>query len=247
VGAGDDLEAWDRVATNYAQVIGQLSDSIFQRFEPFLWRNLGGDLAGLRLLDVGCGHGCLAEICRLRGASVVGVDGSSELLAIARERYPEVVFERADLTAGLPESVATQTFDRVVAHMVVMDIPTLEPLAASLSRCVAVDGVVVVTLPHPSFFMQSPAQDPSTGEWSRRVRGYLNHEEWWVETFGGHRHYHRPLDFYISWLASAGLGVIGACEPPVPLSKPSDAWDERGRWFVTIPTLIGLAAVPVRR
>ena len=69
-----------------------------------------------------------------RGATVVGVDGSSEVLAIARERYREVVFERADLTEGLPELVASQTFARVVAQMVVMDIPALEPLAASPSR-----------------------------------------------------------------------------------------------------------------
>lgn len=95
--------------------------------------------------------------------------------------------------------------------------------------------------------MQSPVQDSSTGEWSRKVRGYLEHEEWWVESFGGHRHYHRPLDYYIGWLASAGLGVIGACEPPVPSTKPREDWDDRDRWFATIPTMIGLAAVPVRR
>lgn len=160
VGASDDLEAWDRVARTYSEVVGQASDSIYSRFEPFLWRHLGVDLSGLCLLDVGCGHGWLAEICRVRRATVVGVDGSGELLAIARARYPEVVFERADLTEGLPESVESQTFDRVVAHMVVMDVPRLKALAASLGRCVAADGVVVVTLPHPSFFMQSPAQDP---------------------------------------------------------------------------------------
>ena len=176
----------------YAEVVGSESDSIYKRFEPFLWRRLGVDLSGLRLLDVGCGHGWLAEICRARGASVLGVDGSKELLAIARGRYPEVAFEQADLTEGLPESVASQTFDCVLAHMVVMDLPALEALAASLRRCVASDGAVVLTLPHPAFFMQSPVQDPSTGEWSRRVRGYLQHEEWRVESFGGHRHYHPP-------------------------------------------------------
>ena len=108
MGASGDLEAWDRVARTYAEVVGQASDSIYSRFEPFLWRHVG-DLSGLCLLDVGCGHGWLAELCRVRGATVVGVDGSGELLAIARARYPEVAFERADLTEGLPESVASQT------------------------------------------------------------------------------------------------------------------------------------------
>lgn len=241
---GDDLAAWDRVASTYAGRVGQASDLTYSRFEAFLCRHFGEDLAGLRLLDVGCGHGGLTEIYRSRGATVVGVDGSRELLAIARARYPKVAFERADLTEGLPEPIASQTFDRVIAHMVVMDLPTLEPLAASLRRCVAADGAVAVTLPHPCFFMQSPAQDGLTGEWHRRVRGYLEHEEWWIDTFGGHRHYHRPLGFYISWLAEAGLAVIDVHEPPVLLQKPMEEWDDRDRWVVTIPTMIGLAAVP---
>jgi trans-aconitate methyltransferase len=79
------------------------------------------------------------------GASVVGLDGSRELLAMARTRYPGIEFEQADLTQGLPPSVSSQTFDRVVAHMVVMDLATLEPLATSLRQCVAADGIVVVT------------------------------------------------------------------------------------------------------
>ncbi len=246
VSSRDDLEAWDRVAEVYAAVIGQESDSIYQRFRPFLEHHLG-EVTGLRVLDLGCGHGWLAGIYSTRGAVVVGVDGSQELLNVARANHPGVVFEHADLAGGLPEVVSSQVFDRVVAHMVVMDIPDLVSLAASLRRCVAADGVVVVTLPHPSFFMQSPVQDPSSGEWYRRVKGYLLHEEWWVTSFGGHRHYHRPLEFYVKWLASAGLAVIDIYEPPVPLAKPRDAWDDRDRWFETIPTMIGLAAAPLSR
>ena len=48
-------------------------------------------------------------------------------------------------------------------------------------------------------------------------------------------------------LASAGLVVIDICEPRVPLAKPRDAWDDRDRWFETIPTMISLAAAPLSR
>lgn len=51
----------------------------------------------------------------------------------------------------------------------------------------------------------------------------------------------------MKWLASAGLVVIDICEPPVPLAKPRDAWDDRDRWFETIPTMISLAAAPLSR
>lgn len=247
VAASEDLDAWDRVAAAYAKGAGQASDATYQRFHRFLWEHLGEDLSGKRLLDVGCGHGWLAEAGRSRGASVVGVDGSRELLAMARTRYPGIEFKQADLTQGLPPSVSSQTFDRVVAHMVVMDLATLEPLATSLRQCVAADGVVVVTLPHPSFFLQSPMEDASTGERYRKVTGYLDPAEWWITTFGGHRHYHRPLEFYVKWLASAGLAVFDLNEPPVPLVRPEGDQDDHDRWFVTIPTMLGLAAVPMTR
>jgi SAM-dependent methyltransferase len=239
--AADDLIAWNSVAEAYAATVGHGSDPIYRRFRDFLWRHLGDDLTGVDVLDLGCGHGWLAELCRTRGAAAVGVDGSDGLLDIARAQFPDVEFERADLSTPLPRSITSRTFDRVIAHMVVMDIPSLDSLAAALSECLADDGVVVVTLPHPSFFNQSPTED-ADGDRYRRVKGYLEHEEWWISTFGGHRHYHRPLEFYVQWLASAGLGVVDLVEPPVPVLKPELERNDFDRWFTNIPTMLGMAA-----
>ncbi len=44
----------------------------------------GRTLAGLRIVDVGCGGGLLAEAMATRGASVTGLDLASELLQVAR-------------------------------------------------------------------------------------------------------------------------------------------------------------------
>ena len=41
--------------------------------------------------------------------------------------------------------------------------------------------------------------------------------------------------------------LAGVHEPPVPLAKPSDASDDRDRWFETIPTVIGLASATLSR
>jgi SAM-dependent methyltransferase len=51
--------------------------------------------AGTDLLDVGCGAGRFLRLAAGRGATVSGIDGTPELLAIARERVPE-----ADLCEG---------------------------------------------------------------------------------------------------------------------------------------------------
>ena len=62
------------------------------------------------------------------GGRVWGVDGSSELLSRARLAYPELDFTEWDLNQGLPPT--ERRFERIVANMVLMDIPELGPLLA---------------------------------------------------------------------------------------------------------------------
>jgi len=55
-------------------------------YERPAMRALVGDVAGRRVPDVACGAGSLTSEMHLAGATVVGCDGSSEMLALARER-----------------------------------------------------------------------------------------------------------------------------------------------------------------
>jgi SAM-dependent methyltransferase len=236
-----DLEAWNQAAALYASQVGVEGDTVYERFEPFIWRHLGEHLDGERVLDLGCGHGWLAALIAERGAEVVGVDGSTALVALAREQHPGITFVEADLVEGLPPELERTEFDRVVAHMVVMDLPDLERLGASLDLCVRAEGVVLLTLLHPAFFMQRPVEDPATGERYRKVGGYLQHEQRWIESFGGHRHYHRPLGFYVDWMVRHGFVLVELFEPPVPLAKPEEEWTDYDRWFTQIPTMVGMA------
>ena len=54
-----------------------------------------GVTGGHRVLEVGCGSGVFLRAAADRGAEVVGVDASEELVALARERVPE-----ADVRVG---------------------------------------------------------------------------------------------------------------------------------------------------
>jgi SAM-dependent methyltransferase len=218
-GAAGDLELWDSVATAYAALPAD------DRFDEFLDRHLG-NVAGKRVLDLGCGHGWFAGALHERGAEVVGIDGSEQLLAIARREHPNVDFRFVDLNDGIEG-----TFDVVVALMVLMDVPDLAVLRPQL----APDGVLVATILHPAFFNQRTVDDEHGGY--RMVRGYLDHETWWIESFGGHRHYHRPLGAYVEWLASLGLGVVELLEPSTPAYE--------GGWRARIPTRLGIAARPI--
>jgi trans-aconitate methyltransferase len=51
---------------------------------------------GEHILDIGCGTGYLTQQIQNAGAIVTGTDYSPEMIAQAKESYPEVAFEVAD-------------------------------------------------------------------------------------------------------------------------------------------------------
>jgi SAM-dependent methyltransferase len=219
-GDGDDLAAWDAVAEAYSAAPD------VDWFDDFLARHLG-DVTGTRILDLGCGDGRFAAQLHTQGADVVAIDGSAALLDIARTRHPGPHYEQRDLNAA---GITTDdgAFDAVVSLMVLMDLRDLSNVRPRL----APGGVLVATLLHPAFYLQKTV-DEDDGNGYRQVRGYLEHEDWWIEAFGGHWHHHRPLSAYIDWISSLGLGVVELFEPP--------AYVYEG-WRRHIPTRLGLAA-----
>jgi ubiquinone/menaquinone biosynthesis C-methylase UbiE len=65
--------------------------------------DLAGDVAGRRVLDVGCGSGPLFAALRDRGAIVTGIDKSAGMLKLARQRLgDDADLQVADLGGALP-------------------------------------------------------------------------------------------------------------------------------------------------
>ncbi|UWZ34799.1 class I SAM-dependent methyltransferase [Dactylosporangium roseum] len=243
--SSDDIQLWNEATDRYAQHISGIDDSFYRRFNPFLWQALG-DVTGQRLLDLGCGHGWLAEHLRQAGATVTGIDGSTELLRHVSAAYPEVTFTTHDLTTGLPHPM--QTYHGIIAHMVLTDLPELQPLIADVRACLAPDGVFAFSILHPCFFAQTSVEDAATGQRYRKVTGYLQHERRWITSFGGHHHYHRPLSWYVDLLARNHLVVTGLHEPPtLPAHlNPEPEWTDYERWLATIPTMLAIACRPAQ-
>jgi magnesium-protoporphyrin O-methyltransferase len=74
---------------------------------------LPADLTGLRLLDAGCGTGALAVEAARRGAEVVAVDVSAQLIGVARDRAPAGL--GIDWRVGDMLDTGLGRFDHVVA------------------------------------------------------------------------------------------------------------------------------------
>lgn len=102
-------------------------------------------LAGLRLLDIGCGGGLLAEpMCRL-GASVTAIDASQRNISIARSHAAEqglAVDYRAATAEALAE--AGETFDIVLNMEVVEHVADRPAFLAASASLVAPGGMMVL-------------------------------------------------------------------------------------------------------
>jgi len=111
-------EAWRRL-TSDAPVSGIRATvrAGRDRMRALLLGWLPADLHGRRVLDAGCGTGALAVEAARRGAKVVAVDLSPNLVDVARERTPADLAGRIEFHAGDMLDPAFGRFD----HMVAMD------------------------------------------------------------------------------------------------------------------------------
>ncbi len=73
------------------------------------------DLRGARILDAGCGTGMLAMEAAKRGADVVAIDISPELVSEARSRVPTDLQNKLEFLSGDMTDPALGSFDYVVA------------------------------------------------------------------------------------------------------------------------------------
>jgi SAM-dependent methyltransferase len=108
-----------------------------------------GDLAGRRVLDVGCGTGTLAAALAERGARVWGVDPAGEMLERARSTAgPGVGFKRARAEA-LPFKDAW--FERAVMRLVIHLVDRSRALP-ELARVLVPEGRAAIATFVPEHF-----------------------------------------------------------------------------------------------
>jgi ubiquinone/menaquinone biosynthesis C-methylase UbiE len=130
--------AWSERACTYDRVTGQVTANVA---EPLL--DAAGVEAGMRVLDVGCGTGVVTGAAAARGARATGVDMAAGMLAVARERHPQLEFLGADAEA-LPFEAAA--FEGVVASLVVNHLPAPPSAVSEFARVLALGGRVAIAV-----------------------------------------------------------------------------------------------------
>ena len=169
---------------------------------------LAGDVAGRRILDAGCGSGPLFAALRDRGAIVVGIDTSTGMLELARQRLGDGAdLQVADLGSPLP--FTDGAFDDVIASLVLHYLKDWTAPLAELRRVLKPGGRLIASVNHPihGHVVSGPDADYfATFQWS---------EEY---TFSGQSavltYWHRPLHAMTDAFTAAGFRIAVISEPP---------------------------------
>ena len=84
-------QGWQGIPQQYHQAFGDLTT---QSIVPLL--DAAGVEKGTQVIDIATGPGYVAAAAAQRGASVIGVDFSTAMIAEARKRHPDVEFREGD-------------------------------------------------------------------------------------------------------------------------------------------------------
>jgi ubiquinone/menaquinone biosynthesis C-methylase UbiE len=189
--------AYDAIADEYSRV---LDPDGFGLVDPVL-TELVGDVTGRDVLSLACGQGQDARLLARLGATVTGVDLSAEMLRFALGHEAAgprgityVQGDAQDLAA-----FAGQSFDGVVCHMALMDIPELAPTLASVARVLRDGGWFVFSIVHPCY--RGHVDVITDYLLDHRYRKRLATE--WLPPHA----YHRPLGTYVDQLTQAGFRI----------------------------------------
>ncbi len=103
-------------------------------------------LAPRKIVDLGCGPGNSAALLALyfRGAEILGVDTSENMLKAARERLPEAQFVLQDLNLWEPEEPVDLIFANAALHFA----PEHEKLLTKFMSFLTPGGVLAVQMPN---------------------------------------------------------------------------------------------------
>ena len=133
-----EQQGWERAADHYGDAFGSLTSQTI----PSLL-GAAGVGKGTRLLDVATGPGYVAAAAAELGASATGVDFSSEMVALARRRYPAIDFFEGDAEALAFERAS---FDAVTINFGVLHLERPDRALAEARRVLKPGGRCAFTV-----------------------------------------------------------------------------------------------------
>jgi len=132
------VSTYNKIADEYTkQYFNELTDT------PWIDRFLDCLPKGAKILDIGCGPGTFTGYVANKGYKIKGIDLSSKMINIAREKVPGIDFKVADMRKLSYEG---EVFDGLLAAYSLIHIPSKEMVATlkGFYRILQKGGVLLV-------------------------------------------------------------------------------------------------------
>jgi len=208
---------YDAIAEFYSGGFDSVDDPASQALLELL-----GPVVGLDVLDVACGHGRITRELARRGASVVGVDISGQLIgkAVQAERAERLGIRYVHTDASAPGALRGVSFDAVVCHFGLSDIDDLDGAAAAISGALRPSGRFVFAILHPCFGGGTDIAGswPTSGSYYDEGRWTPDEARSTLRRRVGASH--RMLSTYVRTLRGHDLWLDEVAEP-----RPAPGWD----------------------
>ena len=203
---------WDRVAEDYDSLVGDSGDFNHKTYINPVVLEILGNVKNKNVLDLACGQGYFSKILADKGAKVVGVDISEDLIAIAKKKFgnPNIQFlvrNGSDL-----EGIKDNKFESAVCNMSLHDIKNVSETVDEIARVIQISGKLVFSIPHPWTHLGKSVKEGRT--YYLKSEYYKTEMEVPNKLYGkeGVMSFHRPLEFYVKRLTQHKFEITNFVE-----------------------------------
>ena len=113
-----DSKGFDLWSESYDQSIADSKGYPFEGYYDvlaYVYNQLGSNISGSKILDIGFGTGTLTNRLYQEGAIIYGVDFSANMIKIAQEKMPNGRFVQADFSQGIPPELTGAKFNPIIS------------------------------------------------------------------------------------------------------------------------------------
>lgn len=212
--------SWGEVAEWYGSLLEEKGTYQRELILPNLTSRMNIQ-KGETILDLACGEGFFSREFYKRGADVIGVDISKELIEIARKKLdPNKLSTKRKIEfftspASRLNFIKDCTVDAITIILALQNIENVKEVLRECDRVLKDSGKIFIIMTHPAFRV------PKSSAWGwdnniqfRRIDAYMSEQKILIEMAPGKNSiqhtltFHRPLQYYCKALKKNNLCVV---------------------------------------